>query len=112
VTGDAGQNAQLSSNSVQQALRRRLTDVRNQSAQPARVLEAICEIPYYAHATMEPMNCVADVHPDRCDVWAPTQAPQGAQAAASRITGLPPEVVSVHVTLMGMGLGRRSAEQF
>ena len=58
------------------------------------------------------MNCVADVRPDRCDVWAPTQAPQSARAAASRITGLPPEAVTVHVTLMGMGLGRRSATDF
>jgi isoquinoline 1-oxidoreductase subunit beta len=112
VTWDAGQNAQLSSNSVQQALRQRLPDVQDQSAQPANQLEAIYEIPYYAHATMEPMNCVADVRPDRCDVWAPTQAPPNAQAAASRITGLPSEVVTVHVTLMGMGLGRRSATDF
>jgi isoquinoline 1-oxidoreductase beta subunit len=112
VSWDAGQNAQLSSNSVQQALQQRLPDVLNQSAQPVNQLEAIYEIPYYAHATMEPMNCVADVRPDHCDVWAPTQAPQGARAAASQITGLAPELVTVHVTLMGMGLGRRSATDF
>jgi isoquinoline 1-oxidoreductase beta subunit len=112
LTWDAGQNAQLSSDSVQQALRRQLPEVRSRSAQPAGQLEAIYEIPYYAHATMEPMNCVADVRPDRCDVWAPSQAPQSARAAASRITGLPLDAVAVHVTLMGMGLGRRSATDF
>ena len=112
ATWDAGQNAGLSSAGVQQSLRQRLPDVQEQSAEAASQLEAIYEIPYYPHATMEPMNCVADVRPDRCEVWAPTQAPQSAQAMAGRIAGLPPEAVSVHVTLMGMGLGRRSATDF
>ena len=111
VKWDPGQNAQLSDTSVRSALRESLPESHNQ-AQPARQLDAIYEIPYYAHATMEPMNCVADVRPDRCDVWAPTQAPQNAREAASRITGLPSAAVSVHVTLMGMGLGRRSATDF
>jgi isoquinoline 1-oxidoreductase subunit beta len=108
VTWDAGQHAQLSSAGVQQALRQSLPAVRNAANQ----LEAIYEVPYYAHATMEPMNCVADVRPERCDVWAPTQAPQAVRAVASRITGLPLKAVTVHVTLMGMGLGRRSATDF
>jgi isoquinoline 1-oxidoreductase beta subunit len=108
VTWDLGPNAQLSSAGVQQALRQRLPEAQSQSAQ----LEAIYEIPYYAHATMEPMNCTADVRPDSCDLWAPTQAPQGARAAASQITGLPLDAVTVHVTLLGMGLGRRSATDF
>ena len=108
VTWDAGPHAQLNSAGVQQALRQSLPAARNAANQ----IEAIYEIPYYAHATMEPMNCVADVRPDRCDVWAPTQAPQAVRAVASRITGLPLEAVTVHVTLMGMGLGRRSATDF
>jgi isoquinoline 1-oxidoreductase subunit beta len=108
ATWNPGSNAQLSSAGVQQALREQLPDVGSAAGQ----LEAVYEIPYYAHATMEPMNCVADVRPDRCDVWAPTQAPQRAREAASRITGLPLSTVTVHVTLMGMGLGRRSATDF
>jgi isoquinoline 1-oxidoreductase beta subunit len=108
---DPGQNAQLSDTAIRDALRQSLPQVRDQ-AQPAGQLEAIYEIPYYAHATMEPMNCVADVRADRCDVWAPTQAPQNAREAAARIAGLPSESVQVHVTLMGMGLGRRSATDF
>jgi isoquinoline 1-oxidoreductase beta subunit len=108
LTWDAGQNAQLSSAGVQQALRQRLPEAQSQPAQ----LEAVYEIPYYAHATMEPMNCTADVRPDRCELWAPTQAPQNARAAASQITGLPLDAIDVHVTLMGMGLGRRSATDF
>jgi len=108
VTWDPGSNAQLNSAGVQQALRQQLPDMGSAAGQ----LEAVYEIPYYAHATMEPMNCVADVRPDRCDVWAPTQAPQRAREAASRITGLPLSAATVHVTLMGMGLGRRSATDF
>jgi isoquinoline 1-oxidoreductase beta subunit len=111
VKWDSGQNAQLSDVGVRDALRESLPQARGQ-AQPGGQLDAIYEIPYYAHATMEPMNCVADVRPDRCDVWAPTQAPQSAREAASRITGLPGAAVTVHVTLMGMGLGRRSATDF
>jgi isoquinoline 1-oxidoreductase beta subunit len=108
VAWDAGANAQLSSAAVQQDLRQRLPEAGSRSTQ----LEAIYEVPYYAHATMEPMNCVADVRADRCELWAPTQAPQRARAAASQITGLPLAAVTVHVTLMGMGLGRRSATDF
>jgi isoquinoline 1-oxidoreductase subunit beta len=108
VTWNPGANAELSSAGVQEDLRQRLPEPGNQSGQ----LEAVYEVPYYAHATMEPMNCVADVRPDRCELWVPSQAPQGARATASQITGLPPAAVTVHTTLMGMGLGRRSATDF
>jgi isoquinoline 1-oxidoreductase beta subunit len=64
-------------------------------------------MPYLAHATMEPMNCVADVKPDRCEVWAPTQNPQQAKQRARSITGLSDEAVTVHVPLIGGGFGRR-----
>jgi isoquinoline 1-oxidoreductase beta subunit len=108
VAWNTGANAQLSSAGVQQELRQRLPEP---GGQPA-LLEAVYEVPYYAHATMEPMNCVADVRPDRCELWVPSQAPQSARAAASQITGLPPPTITVHTTLMGMGLGRRSATDF
>jgi CO/xanthine dehydrogenase Mo-binding subunit len=75
-------------------------------------VEATYEAPFLAHATMEPMNCTADVRSDRCEVWAPTQNPQGTQAAAARITGLSVERVTVHVTYLGCGWGRRSRTDF
>jgi CO/xanthine dehydrogenase Mo-binding subunit len=80
--------------------------------QADQYLEATYEVPYLAHATMEPMNCTADVRSDRCEIWAPTQGPQRAQSTASQLTGLPMEAVTVHVTLMGCGLGRRSRDDF
>ena len=70
------------------------------------------EAPYLAHATMEPMNCTADVRADRCEIWAPTQNPQGTQSAAAILTGLPVGAVTVHVTNLGCGWGRRSRTDF
>jgi CO/xanthine dehydrogenase Mo-binding subunit len=82
------------------------------SAGLARRIDAMYEAPYLAHATMEPMNCTADVRTGRCEIWAPTQNPQGTQSAAAEITGLPIEAVTVHVTLLGCGWGRRSRTDF
>jgi CO/xanthine dehydrogenase Mo-binding subunit len=75
-------------------------------------VEGTYEAPLLSHATMEPMNCTADVRPDRCEIWAPTQNPQGTQSAAARLTGLPVERVTVHVTYLGCGWGRRSRTDF
>ncbi len=78
----------------------------------AKRIEAIYEAPLLSHATMEPMNCTADVRADRCEIWAPTQNPQGTQSIAMKITGLPAERVQVHITYLGCGWGRRSAMDF
>ncbi len=81
-------------------------------ASAAKRVEATYEVPYLAHATMEPMNCTADVRKDRCEIWGPTQNPQGAQKTAARITGLPLDAVTVHVTYLGCGLGRRGRTDY
>jgi isoquinoline 1-oxidoreductase subunit beta len=73
----------------------------------ARTVEAVYQAPYLAHACMEPMNCTAQMHGDRCEIWAPTQSPQHIQRAAAQVTGLPLDRVTVHVTYMGGGFGRR-----
>ncbi len=78
----------------------------------ARRVEAKYEAPYLAHATMEPMNCTADVRADHCEVWAPTQNPQGTQGTAARLSGFPSDQVTVHVTHLGCGWGRRSRTDF
>jgi isoquinoline 1-oxidoreductase beta subunit len=76
-------------------------------ASAAQRLEAVYEAPYLAHATMEPMNCTADVRADSCEVWAPTQDPQGARQTAAELTGVDPSKVVVHTTLIGGGFGRK-----
>jgi len=75
-------------------------------------LSAVYEVPLVAHATMEPMNCTADVKPDRCDVYVGTQVQQMAQSAAAEAAGLKPDQVNIHTTLLGGGFGRRLEVDF
>lgn len=72
-----------------------------------RRLEALYRAPYLAHLTMEPPNCTAQVKDGRVTVWAPTQVPGFARAIAARIAELPEDAVTVHVTYLGGGFGRR-----
>lgn len=76
-------------------------------AGPGRRIDVIYEVPFLAHATMEPMNCTVDLKPDGCDIWVGTQVPALAQGAAAKITGLPLEKVRVHNHYIGGGFGRR-----
>jgi len=82
-------------------------DAETALVQASRLVEASYEVPFLAHATMEPMNCTAFVRAGRCDVYAPTQAPSDAQRIAEALTGLDGSAVEVHTTLMGGGFGRR-----
>jgi isoquinoline 1-oxidoreductase beta subunit len=76
-------------------------------ADSSRKIQAIYQMPFLAHATMEPMNCTVHVRPDACEVWCGTQVPAFAQGAAARVTGLPLEKVQVHNHYIGGGFGRR-----
>src|SRR5206468_7994988 len=68
--------------------------------------------PFLAHATMEPMNSTAWVRPGACEIWAPTQFPNWAQGEVAGLLGLKPEQVTIHVTLLGGGFGRRAGPDF
>ncbi len=70
-------------------------------------LSAAYELPLLAHATMEPMNCTADVSAGGCDLYVGTQVQQVSQATAAAAAGLEPAQVRVHTTLLGGGFGRR-----
>ncbi len=65
------------------------------------------QVPFLAHATMEPMNCTVQVSADACEVWVGNQVLARAQQAAAAVTGLPLEKVTVHNHLLGGGFGRR-----
>ena len=82
------------------------------SPPPRSKIEADYEVPFLAHAPMEPLNCTADVKPDRCAVWASTQGQSAARQIAAQVTGLPPEKVEVHTLYMGGGFGRRAAADY
>ena len=73
---------------------------------------AIYEVPFQAHATMEPMNCTARIAHGRCDIWVPTQGVEMAQNVAMQVTGLPSERITIHRTLIGGGFGRRLLADF
>jgi isoquinoline 1-oxidoreductase subunit beta len=73
----------------------------------AKKIDAVYELPFLAHATMEPMNCTADVRADGAEIWAPTQSPDWILGMVAQATGLKPNSVVVHTTLMGGGFGRR-----
>jgi isoquinoline 1-oxidoreductase beta subunit len=75
-------------------------------------VEAVYELPFQAHATMEPMNCTVDIRADRAEAWSPTQAPDWTRSAIAQVTGLPPPSINVHTTLMGGGFGRRYQADF
>ena len=70
-------------------------------------VEAIYQVPFLAHATMEPMNCTVHVRRDGCEVWVGSQAMARVQAAAAKTAGLPLDKVVVHNHLLGGGFGRR-----
>ena len=77
-----------------------------------QVLQAVYQLPLLAHATMEPMNCTADVRADGCDLYVGTQVQQGSQAAAAAAAALEAAQVRVHTTLLGCGFGRRLEVDF
>jgi isoquinoline 1-oxidoreductase beta subunit len=76
------------------------------SARPA--VDAEYELPFLAHAPMEPLNCTVKVTADGCDIWTGTQFQTGDQASAAAILGLKPEQVRLHTTFLGGGFGRRA----
>ena len=125
ITWDEGEMAAVSSEKIRQEVLAQLPDgvaIGNADAQAASKgrLELLYEVPFLAHASMEPMNCVADARPDYCEVWAPTQNPQLARQLVyeppnagridrflRRFTGWPLEAIRINVPLMGGGFGRR-----
>jgi isoquinoline 1-oxidoreductase beta subunit len=72
-----------------------------------RHISAEYELPFMAHAAMEPGNCTAHYQGTKCELWAPTQVPQDCRDSVSTAIALDPDQVKVNVTLMGGGFGRR-----
>lgn len=66
-------------------------------------------LPFLAHATMEPMDCVVELSGDACDIWTGSQMQTTDQMAAAGITGLLPEQVRIHTQFAGGSFGRRAA---
>lgn len=124
VVWDEGKNASLSTEDVFRLYREAADQDEGESrrdkgdfqalkqAGSGHTVTAEYEAPFLAHATMEPQNCVAKVTADRCDIWAPTQAPDVAQVAVAKVTDLSLDQVNIHTTFIGGGFGRRLTQDF
>jgi isoquinoline 1-oxidoreductase beta subunit len=117
IEWDEGPHAKLSTKEIASELERatlnpgavaqNIGDADAAMAGSATKVEATYEVPFLAHATMEPMNCTVHVRPDGCEVWVGSQVVARAQAAAAKTAGLPLDKVVVHNHLIGGGFGRR-----
>jgi isoquinoline 1-oxidoreductase subunit beta len=83
-------------------------DVDKAFAAAARTLEATYEVPYLAHATMEPMNCVVRIGAQDCEIWNGEQFQTGDQLAVAKLLNLPPQSVKLHQLFAGGSFGRRA----
>ena len=121
VTFEAGPNGSLDSAAIARLVAsapvdpipaRSEGDLEKALAGAAKKVSATYHLPFLAHATMEPMNCVARVDAGGAEIWAPTQAPLWARGDVAKALGLPEEKVIVHVTFLGGGFGRRAFPDF
>ena len=81
-------------------------------AKAGQEIEATYEVPFQNHSPMEPMNATVHVRADDAEAWLPSQGPEWGQGAIAAITGLKPEKIVVHTTLLGGGFGRRYHADF
>lgn len=114
VTWDDGPNKDLNTAAVMAALKQaaskkgaNLYAAGDAAKASGRRFSAEYELPFMAHAPMEPGNCTAHYQGTKCELWAPTQVPQDCRDSVATAVGLDPDQVKVNVTLMGGGFGRR-----
>jgi isoquinoline 1-oxidoreductase beta subunit len=118
VKWDEGDNASLSTTkmlldfSAQSAspgaIAKKVGDPQSAMASASKKIAAEYDVPYLAHAMMEPLNCVVDLKEDSCEIWTGTQFETVDRANAAKAAGLSPEKVKINTTLLGGGFGRRA----
>ena len=114
VNWDDGPNKDLNTAAVTELLKQTaakkgatLYSVGDVTKAKGRRITAEYQLPFMAHAPMEPGNCTANYSATGCELWAPTQVPQDCRDAVAQAVGLDSDQVKVNVTLMGGGFGRR-----
>ena len=117
IEWDDGQHGGLATEEIARALEQatlgsgavaqNIGDADKAMASATTKVEASYQVPFLAHATMEPMNCTVHLRKDECEIWIGNQAVARVQAMAATEAGLPPEKVIVHNHLIGGGFGRR-----
>jgi isoquinoline 1-oxidoreductase beta subunit len=117
IQWDDGPNANVNSGDIVKqleeksrqpgAVARNEGDAEKALSAAAERIDAIYQVPFLAHATMEPMNCTVHMQKDSCDVWVGTQVPTLTQMVLEGVTGLPKDAIRIHNHLLGGGFGRR-----
>jgi len=122
VTWDLGANASYDSRAYRDSLMtalqspgktaRNIGDVDAALASAQKRIEAVYYLPHLAHASMEPPVAVAKVDASGCEVWTSTQNPQAAKIEVAKALGIDESKVTIHVTLLGGGFGRKSKPDY
>jgi isoquinoline 1-oxidoreductase subunit beta len=116
ITWNEGENAVVSSDliwadvrkaSVEKGVVAKAVGDADRALNDGARLDAAYELPFLAHAAMEPLNCTAHVTPDGCELWIGTQIMARVQSTVAATLGIPPEKVKVNQHLLGGGFGRR-----
>lgn len=102
----------LDSAKVDAMLRSKLDEMGKVEIEGAGTIDVEYQVPFLMHATLEPMNCTADVTENSCDVWVPAQNQDRCESAAVDASGLSSDQVNIHTTLCGGGFGRRLESDF
>ncbi len=118
ITWDEGPNGSLSTTEMRKEfadiartpgmVARKEGDAGQALGKAAKKISAEYEVPYLAHACMEPLNCLVDLRADSCEIWTGTQFQTSDRNAAAEVAGLKPEQVGIHTTFLGGGFGRRA----
>jgi isoquinoline 1-oxidoreductase beta subunit len=122
IDWDYGSNANISTEDIRNELiKGTKTDgfefetrgnINKETENGENVIEATYEVPFITHAPLEPMNCIAKVENGKAELWAGSQTPQDARTSVAKVLGLSEDKVTVHITLMGGGFGRRLVNDF
>ncbi|WFT93378.1 xanthine dehydrogenase family protein molybdopterin-binding subunit [Bradyrhizobium barranii] len=117
ITWDDGPNGKVSNADIVKqleeeskkpgAVARNDGDAEEALAAATQRVDAIYQVPFLAHAAMEPMNCTVHLQKDRCHIWVGTQAPTITQSLVAELTDLPKDAIKIHNHLIGGGFGRR-----
>ncbi len=123
VTWNHGKNGQYDSKKYMQKITNRVHNkgkivppttgnVNEAFSKASKIVEATYQLPHLAHAPMETPNALAWVHDGKCDVWAPLQDPQTARTDVAAFLGIKEKEVTINVTFLGGGFGRKSKPDF
>ncbi len=107
IDWNMGNNTTLNSTGISTSMKNAIGTLSDVPAGSTKKIEAHYELPYLAHATMEPMNCVADVRATSAEIWCPTQVGDDIRSTVAGVTGIPASNIIVNTTLLGGGFGRR-----